>query len=216
MPKAQSNKTRSRNTTTVDAATTVPDTDDVQPPRPPNSFIVYRSSLCKDMNEQGRMSVLNKMPEAVKADCKDITGFLLSLEERSPRNPGGGKSIGPFAGRWWKAMTPEEKAPWEAKAARLKEEHEVKYPEYKYKPSAPGTKKSGKPRKPRKKAKKEVVALDESTMTMPTLASGSRLPQPIANSTGFDSHAQHPATWYGMSQQPALYERAMHADQQTF
>ncbi|KAH6879333.1 hypothetical protein BKA70DRAFT_1345551, partial [Coprinopsis sp. MPI-PUGE-AT-0042] len=213
MPKAQSNKTRSHNTTTVDAATTVPDTNDVQPPRPPNSFIGYRSSLCKDMNEQGRMSVLNKMPEAIKADCKDIIGFLLSLEERNPTNPGGGKSIGPFAGRWWKAMTTEEKAPWEAKAARLKEEHEVKYPGYKYKPSAPGTKKS---RKPRKKAKKEVVARDESTMSMPVLASGSQLPQPTANGTGFDRHVQHPTALYGMSQDTPLYGRALYTEQPTF
>ncbi|EJD54333.1 hypothetical protein AURDEDRAFT_37295, partial [Auricularia subglabra TFB-10046 SS5] len=57
-------------------------------------------------------------------------GVVPASVERDHRN------ISRIAGRAWRLMTPDQKRPWELRAAIEKEEHAKAHPGYKYKPTS--------------------------------------------------------------------------------
>lgn len=77
-----------------------------RPPRPPNAFIIFKSTLKN--NPQFREEYLNRL--------------------------GVGENIGCLAASVWNSLSPAEKKPWYDQAERIAVEHAEKYPNYKYQP----------------------------------------------------------------------------------
>ncbi|KAJ7199664.1 high mobility group box domain-containing protein [Mycena pura] len=78
--------------------------DDGYVPRPPNAFMLFRSWYCKN--------------RAVNAHGRKDR--RVDLNTTIPDQ--------------WKALSPEERAKWEALAKKTKKEHEMLHPNYKYRP----------------------------------------------------------------------------------
>lgn len=77
----------------------------VKPPRPPNSWILYRAYMMK------------------------------TLQPKDPREPRLSQSaMSSLISDMWKVASPEIKRHFEEQAERLKLEHHIKYPNYKYQP----------------------------------------------------------------------------------
>lgn len=77
-------------------------------PRPPNSFLLFRSAnipLAKEM----------------------------LARERADKNPTQA-SVSKVISNWWRALPPHEKQVWDGKAKEAKEEHMMRFPSYQYKP----------------------------------------------------------------------------------
>ncbi|KAJ7199666.1 hypothetical protein GGX14DRAFT_699803 [Mycena pura] len=84
--------------------------DDGYVPRPPNAFMLFRSWYCKN--------------RAVNAHGRKDR--RVDLNTTIPDQ--------------WKALPPEERAEWEARAKNAKKEHEMLHPNYKYRPHRRNTK----------------------------------------------------------------------------
>jgi hypothetical protein len=89
-------------------------------PRPENAFILFR----KDAVQKIRLANAEPPPSAGKCE-----------KGKRQRQADMSKSIS----QMWKALSREERAVWEEKAAKIKREHESKHPEYRYQPSRPGS-----------------------------------------------------------------------------
>ncbi|RXW18287.1 hypothetical protein EST38_g7566 [Candolleomyces aberdarensis] len=72
-------------------------------PRPPNAFILFRSSFIKSQ----------QIPDKVEGNHSNLSKII---------------------GHYWKALSPEERAEWEAKAVVAQEEHRQQYPDWRFRP----------------------------------------------------------------------------------
>ncbi|KXT14116.1 hypothetical protein AC579_94 [Pseudocercospora musae] len=78
--------------------------------RPPNAWILYRSSMFKEGERY--------------------------LKEIGHPKGAGAAEISIICGKWWRAMSEAEQAPWEKKAKEMDDEHKRLYPGWKYDPGA--------------------------------------------------------------------------------
>ena len=94
-------------------------------PRPPNAFILFRSSFIRAQHIPGEIegnhSALSKIIGTSPSACRTAAACLT----RSP-----------FPGKCWKALPREERAEWEQKAIVALAEHRRKYPDWRFKPAA--------------------------------------------------------------------------------
>ncbi|KAJ2912368.1 hypothetical protein MD484_g8048, partial [Candolleomyces efflorescens] len=72
-------------------------------PRPPNAFILFRSSFIKSQ----------QIPDTVEGNHSNLSKII---------------------GHYWKALSAEERAEWEAKAVAAQEEHRQLYPDWRFRP----------------------------------------------------------------------------------
>ncbi|KAI9509568.1 hypothetical protein F5148DRAFT_1148221 [Russula earlei] len=98
-------------------------------PRPPNAFILFRSSFIKSEsvpgNIEGNHSTLSKIIGSTFSPCTclPLTSPLLS----SPL------SLSP-TGIVWKTLPPAERELWEKRAVQAQAEHRARYPDWRFRP----------------------------------------------------------------------------------
>ncbi|KAJ7239377.1 high mobility group box domain-containing protein [Mycena haematopus] len=86
-----------------------------QPPRPANAFLCFRSRFLRD----------RKAAAASRTDPEGSKGSHMSDVSRE-------------AAQRWNSMSAEERRPYFDMASRIREEHKVAYPDYKFSPSKKG------------------------------------------------------------------------------
>lgn len=95
-------------------------------PRPPNAFILFRSSFIRAEHIPGKIegnhSALSKIIGASRSAVL-IYGVCNS-------------TMRIYSGKYWKALPREEREVWEAKAIVAQAEHRKKYPDWRFRPSA--------------------------------------------------------------------------------
>ncbi|KAH9887952.1 hypothetical protein C8Q73DRAFT_655792 [Cubamyces lactineus] len=74
-------------------------------PRPPNAFILFRSSFIRAQHIPGQIE-------------------------------GNHSALSKIIGKYWKALSPDDRKVWEAKAAAALVEHRKKYPDWRFRPAA--------------------------------------------------------------------------------
>ena len=114
-------------------------------PRPPNAWILYRKARLDDVP---RAEDGSRMP---MAEASKILSY------------------------WWKNETQEARTLWELEAERLKLEHKLKYPEYRFQPKS-------KTQKLREKAAKKEAARRAQLVRQKSKPRTSTPPQPYATS----------------------------------
>lgn len=93
-------------------------------PRPPNAFILFRSSFIRAQHIPGKI-------EGNHSALSKIIGALQQLLNMMRLN-----SMLFFSGKYWKTLPREEREFWEKKAIAAQAEHRKKYPDWRFRPSA--------------------------------------------------------------------------------
>lgn len=95
-------------------------------PRPPNAFILFRSSFIRAERIPGKIegnhSALSKIIGASRSAV-----LIFGIRTSTMRI---------YSGKCWKALPRDEREVWEAKAIVAQAEHRQKYPDWRFRPSA--------------------------------------------------------------------------------
>ncbi len=134
--------------------------------RPPNAFIVFRSELRAEEKRRQEEESIKREERKRRAKEAGIKEEERTKEEDKQKNAIT-RSLSQFsciAGELWRSLTFQEQQPWRAKADRMKLEHMILHPGYKYSPNskAKAQKKRRSPgnTKLRQKRSKVVVELE--------------------------------------------------------
>jgi hypothetical protein len=119
-------------------------------PRPCNSFILFRRKYSQEHSKQA--------------------GSTTEDDE---------KSLSRRAGDAWNALSPSEKRPWVILAKKEKEEHERKYPNYRFRPAKRPTNKAGKTTTRRQSKSFSAAQPPLKSALVPTVARTQSPPEPV-------------------------------------
>lgn len=93
-------------------------------PRPPNAFILFRSSFIRSQQVPGKVEGNHSTLSKIIGTC--FYAHVSLLGSLQPR----------VIGMYWKTLPREEREKWEAKAVVAQAEHRKRYPDWRFRPGA--------------------------------------------------------------------------------